>query len=67
MTTLDFTWEVREELVKRDAREEGIEKGIEKGVRDSLQNLMKNLGLSKEEAMDALGIEGKERERYRED
>ena len=31
MAALDFTFERREELIRRDSLEEGIEKGIEKG------------------------------------
>ena len=34
MAALDFTFERREELIRRDSFEEGIEKGIEKGIEE---------------------------------
>jgi hypothetical protein len=33
MTTLDYTWERREELIRRDEREEGERIGLERGER----------------------------------
>jgi hypothetical protein len=36
MTTLDYTWERREELIRRDEREEGERIGLERGERIGL-------------------------------
>ena len=51
---------------KQEGREEGKEEGIQEGQKNRLildvQNLMDSLRLTAEQAMDALKIEGKERE-----
>ena len=59
------------DIVERRYRE-GYLRGYEKGYREgfrigvvfSLRNLMKNMTLTKEQAMEALGIPESEREQY---
>lgn len=47
-----------------DVVERGYQKGFRIGVVLSLRNLMKNMTLTKEQAMEALGIPESEREEY---
>ena len=55
-----------------EALQEGEEKGLEKGLKkgrassllDSISSLMRTLGLSREQAMDALEVPKEERPRY---
>ena len=53
MAALDFTFERREELIRRDSLEEGIEKGIEKGI-IALVNTYKRFNATKAEAVVAV-------------
>lgn len=45
--------------------QKGMQKGIERAFMLSIQNLVKNLGMTEEEAMEALGIPESEHEKYR--
>ena len=50
--------------VEEKGRREGRQEGRQEGVILSLMNLMKNMKLTKEQAMEALGIPESEREEY---
>ncbi|MGN0327223.1 MAG: hypothetical protein ACI4DW_12985 [Lachnospiraceae bacterium] len=56
VTQLDFTWEIREKLIARDAREEGIEVGIEEGREQLCVELYQKGLLSVPDAASSLGI-----------
>ena len=58
--TIDMTFEAREEIIRREEREQGIEQGN----LTSLRNLMTNLKLSAEEALKAIGIAPEDNEKY---
>ena len=47
-----------------EARKQGIEQGIEQGVLTSIKNLMNNMDISAEQAMDYLGIDETDRQKY---
>ena len=49
---------------KQEGREEGKEEGDKHRLIKDIQNLMDSLRLTAEQAMDALKIEGQEREDY---
>ena len=53
-----------EEKGRREGHREGRQEGRQEGVILSLMNLMKNMKLTKEQAMEALGIPESEREEY---
>ena len=53
---LDYTWEVREELIRKESLEEGEARGEAKGRIDSVDNIRENLGLELEAACAAVGI-----------
>ena len=54
--------------VVRDARAEGVQQGIEQGIEcstlNSISNIMESLGLTAEQAMDALKIPTDDRAAY---
>ncbi len=47
-----------------EAMQQGMQQGIEKGLLQSIQNIMKNLGMSVEQAMEAVGIPQTDQGRY---
>ena len=53
----------REDGLKR-GREDGLKEGISKGIVTSLKNLIANTGMTQSQAMDALGIQGADRDSY---
>lgn len=55
---LDYTWEVREGLIRKEARTEG---SMEATI-DSIENIQKNLGLDLQQACAAIGISVEEYE-----
>lgn len=67
---LDYTFERREELIRRDERNEGREEGRKEGREEgrkqvqikNVRSLMDKMSLSLEQALDALSITGEERE-----
>ncbi len=44
--------------------QQGMQQGVEKGILQSIQNIMKNLGMTVEQAMEALEIPQNEQEKY---
>ena len=46
--------------------QQGLQQGLLKGRAEGIFNLVRNMGLSVEQAMDALGIAPEERETYKE-
>ena len=53
---LDYTWEVREGLIRKESFEEGEAIGEARGRIDSVDNIRENLGLELQEACVAVGI-----------
>ncbi len=60
----DYDEDEIREMIRKEAAEQGREQGEERGILQSLRNLMANLGLSKDEAMDALGVEASRRQAF---
>ena len=56
MAALDFTFERREELIRRDSFEEGIEKGIEKGRLEEILSSVREGDYGIERGAEKLGI-----------
>jgi hypothetical protein len=52
------------EAAAREAEQRGISQGISQGVVTSLRNLIANSGMTQVQAMDMLGIEQEERDKY---
>ena len=48
----------------RQSREQGREDGLKEGIVTSLKNLIANTGMTQSQAMDALGIQGTDRDSY---
>ena len=67
--TLDEHYRIMINRAKEEGLQEGHQNGIQEGrmesTLESVGSLMKNLGLSLDEAMDALGIPEKEQQKYR--
>ena len=59
---LDYTFERREELIRRDERNEGRQEGRQESLIRNIYSLMDNLSFSLEQALDALSITGEERD-----
>ena len=63
---LDYTFERREELIRRDERNEGRQEGIQEGRMETLlrntYSLMSKMSFSLDQALDALSITGEERD-----
>ena len=59
MTHLDYTWEQREKLIRKEEYEQGLERGIEKGIEQGTYLVAENMLLAKkplEEIMTFTGI-----------
>lgn len=62
-----FTLYDEEEILRRHDKtveQRGIDIGLSQGIITSLRNLIANLGLTQAQAMDALGIDPDERDKY---
>ena len=62
-----FTLYDEEEILRRHDKtveQRGINIGISQGIITSLRNLLANTGMTQSQAMDALGIEQGERDKY---
>ncbi len=62
VTLFDEEWVSK--MYEKELREEAREEGCEVERSRTLKNLMKNLGLSKEDALKAMGIPVEEQNRY---
>ena len=59
---LDYTFERREELIRRDERNEGRQEGRMETLLRNTYSLMSKMSFSLDQALDALSITGEERE-----
>ena len=53
---IDMTFEKREELIRRDEREEGIREGMREGIQQTILQLIRDNDLSLEKGAEKLGL-----------
>ena len=66
MTHLDYTWEQREKLIRKEEYEQGLERGIEKGIEQGTYLVAENMLLAKKPLEEIMAFTGVSIEKLKE-